>query len=515
MQLRLPHRHEEIETDILIVGSGIAGLTVALAVKEKAPDAKILLVSKGEGSSPLAQGGIAAAISDDDSPYLHYLDTLRAGRIINDGEVVKTVVSSGRSVISKLLQWGVPFDRNEQFWELALEAAHSKRRILKVKDYTGRAIYETLTQRVEYLKIPLLKGELLEIYTADGRVGGALVFTNKGFTFVKTKFLILASGGAAGLYSKTSNHHIGGNLLGAALRAGCFLRDCEFVQFHPTVLKNTGKLLTEALRGEGALLIDSQGRRFVNELGPRDEVARAIFNQLKKGRKVYLDLRPLVKKGKTLEEKFPQVYNLLREEGFDPYREPVPVEPAAHYFIGGIATDLDGKTCIDNLYAVGECANTGLHGANRLASNSLLEAVAFGLRTADDLVLKLPFAKFTDIKPPKGELELKLPFNWDEKLNLIRSTLWNYVGIVRKEKELKEALKIFNTLLEVLEPLVSNNIEALKLFDLTLVAKAITLGALKRKESRGTHFREDHPAEREFYRKVHFSFDLESLLSTF
>jgi len=515
MQFKVPSLRRDIEVDVLVIGTGIAGLTVTVALKEAKPDINLLAVSRGEGSTPLAQGGLSAAVSDDDSPYIHFLDTIRAGRYINDEEAVKVATYGGKEAVAKLLSWGVNFDRNDNFWELTLEAAHSKRRILKVKDYTGRAIYEALKRRAQSLKVPFLEGELVELYTSEGSAAAALVFTKEGFLLIRTKFLVLAGGGAAGLYAKSSNKHTGGDLIGTALRAGVLVRDNEFIQFHPTVLKGTNNLLTEALRGEGAILINSEGERFVNELGPRDEVSRAIFFQLKKGKKVFLDLRPLIDKGIRLEEKFPQVYQFLVEKGFDPYREPVPVEPAAHYFIGGIATDIDGRTAIENLYAVGECANTGLHGANRLASNSLLEGVVFGLRTTNDILLKLPFAKFKKVSIREGSVEVKAPFEFEPKLQLIKETLWNHVGIVRNESDLKEALKIFNQLLEELESKASENVEVKKLFDLSLVAKAITLGAFKRRESRGTHYRSDYPKERESYRKLHFSFGYEDLLSLF
>ena len=515
MQFKVPSLRKDTEVDILVVGTGIAGLTVTVALKETNSAINILVVSRGEGSTPLAQGGLSAAVSDDDSPYIHFLDTIRAGRYINDEEEVKVATYGGKGAVAKLLSWGVEFDRNDHFWELTLEAAHSKRRILKVKDYTGRAIYEALKRRAQSLKVPFLEGEIVELYTSEGSAAAALVFTKEGFLLIRTKFLVLAGGGAAGRYAKSSNKHIGGDLIGTALRAGVLVRDNEFVQFHPTVLKGTNNLLTEALRGEGAIVINSEGERFVNELETRDVVSRAIFSQLKEGKEVYLDLRPLTKRGIRLEEKFPQVFNLLKEHGFDPYREAVPVEPAAHYFIGGIATDIDGRTAIENLYAVGECANTGLHGANRLASNSLLEGVVFGLRTANDILLKLPFARFKRLAIREGSVEVKAPFEFEQKLQLIKETLWNHVGIVRNESDLKEALKIFNRLLEELESKASENVEVKKLFDLTLVAKAITLGAFKRKESRGTHYRSDYPKERESYRKLHFSFGYEDLLSLF
>ncbi len=511
MQIFVPPAEPPRErVEVLIVGEGVAGLTTAIALAERG--IKPLVLSKGKGNTYLSQGGIAAAVSDDDSPYLHFLDTLRAGRFLNDEEAVRVAVYSGKSAIGKLLSWGVNFDRNDRFFELTLEAAHSKRRILKVRDYTGRAVYEALKRKAESSGISFLKGELVEILTDGGKVSGVLVKVGGGFVLFEVKVLVLASGGAASLFSKSSNvESVSGDALGAALRAGALLRDCEFVQFHPTVLKGTRHLISEAVRGEGAILVNDRNERFVSELAPRDEVSRAIFFQLSEGREVFLDFGPLIERGIRIEEKFPQIFETLKEVGIDPYRQKVPVEPAAHYFIGGIAVDIDGKSNVENLYAVGESAATGLHGANRLASNSLLEGVVFGLRAAEDIALRLPFTRWKRVFVKKGDSR-EAGFNFEEKLRKLKTILWEKAGIVRSGEGLREALREISLLSEEALHLADRSLEAKKFFDLSLVAKAIVLSALRREESRGCHYREDFPKERDLLRKVRFEVRLEELL---
>ena len=509
----VPSQYSLSRWEVVIVGDGIAGLSCALLLAESG--IKPLVVTRGKGNTYLSQGGIAAVVSEEDSPYLHYLDTLKAGRLLNDPLAVKIAVYEAQRAVLKLTQWGVEFDKNENFFELALEGGHSKRRILKVRDYTGRAIYEALHRRAQELKIPFLKGELEEIYTSEGRVVGALIKTEKGFEVLNLKVLVLATGGASSLYLRNTNiQSIGGESLGTALRVGTKLVDTEFIQFHPTVLKGTKFLISEAVRGEGAILINEKGERFVNELAPRDEVARAIYSQIKIGQQVFLDFRPLTQRGVRIEEKFPQIWGILRENGFNPYRQPIPIEPAAHYFIGGIAVDTYGRSSVKNLYAVGECACTGMHGANRLASNSLLEGIVFALRSAEDIALKLPFIK-------EGELKLKPTYfgeevnvNPHEVINKIQKLLWEKAGIVRNGVELREALKGLDEILTSLEGIRLRSLEGKKLFDLTLVAKSIVLNALRRQESRGAHYREDFPHERETYERIRFEVSLEEVLKS-
>ncbi len=498
----IPPRYKEEETEVLVVGDGIAGLSCAITLAEYG--IKPVVVSRGKGNTYLSQGGIAAAVGESDSPLQHYLDTLRAGRILNDEEAVKVATEEGERAILKLSSWGVEFDRKGTFYDLTLEAAHSKRRIFKVRDYTGRAIYEALHKRAKALGIPYLEGELVEIYTsAGGKVAGALIGTAKGFRLVKVKALVLATGGAASLFAKNSNiQRIGGDAIGIAFRAGAVLIDTEFVQFHPTVLAGTKYLISEAVRGEGAILVNERGERFVDELAPRDVVARALYEQQRRGHKTFLDLRPLIERGVKLEERFPQIYSILLGHGLDPRKEPVvPVEPAAHYFIGGIATDTFGRSSLKGLYAVGECACTGLHGANRLASNSLLEGVVFGIRAAEDIALQLPFWDYGNLKltPTAQGENIKIPF--EEEVKELQTLMWNGCGIVRDGETLKETLNRLEEKLEKYLPLRSKSLEAKKLLDLLLVAKAIAVNALRRAESRGCHFRSDFPTEREPFRR--------------
>ncbi len=505
----LPPRVDgKLKTDALVVGDGIAGMSLALSLAERG--VKPLVVTRGLGNTYLSQGGIAAAVAEDDSFKLHALDTLKAGRLVNDPAAVEVITSDAPRAIAELLSHGVPFDRGETFFELTLEAAHSRRRIFKVRDYTGRAIYETLHKRGRELGIEPLKGELIELYAEGDRVLAALLKTEGKLLVVNAKVFVLATGGAASLFAKNSNaQRVGGDALGIALRAGALLRDCEFVQFHPTVLAGTKYLISEAVRGEGATLVDQSGERFVNELAPRDEVARAIYLKLKEGKRVFLNFAPLVERGIKIEEKFPQIFEILKKEGFDPYRELIPVEPAAHYFIGGVAVDLSGKTALKNLYAVGECANTGFHGANRLASNSLLEGVVSGLRAADQIYLNLPFERIENYTPPRGELSNPPPF--EEVASKLQRLMWDKVGIVRSGEGLREALSEIDRLLR--ENLKNfNSFEGRKLIDLLAVAKAVTLAALKRKESRGAHYREDYPTERRVFESIRFSFSAEELL---
>jgi len=505
MQPFVPQNFDTAETEVLIIGDGIAGLSCALTLSEYG--IKPLVVSRGKGNTYLSQGGIAAAVGENDSPKLHFLDTLRAGRLLNDEEAVRVATYEGERAILKLTSWGVPFDRDETFFSLTLEAAHSKRRIFKVKDYTGRAVYEALHQRVKERGIKTLKGELVEIYTSDGEVWGALVKTEAGYTLFSVKFLVLAVGGAASLFAKNSNiQTIGGDGIGIALRAGALLVDTEFVQFHPTVLANTKYLISEAVRGEGAVLVNQKGERFVDELAPRDVVARAIYKQLSEGNRVFLDLRPLVRKGIDLNERFPQISSILREMGINPTEEAVPVEPAAHYFIGGIATDTYGRSSVRGLYAVGECACTGLHGANRLASNSLLEGVVFGIRAAEDIALHLPFKGFKrqNLQPTAGGEDGE---DLQGEVKKLQTLMWENCGIVRNRRGLKEALNTLDHKLERFYNLRLKGEGYKKFFDLLLVAKSVVLNALKREESRGCHFREDFPEEREPFRR-RFELDL-------
>ncbi len=488
---RLP----EDRADIVICGSGIGGLTTAIVLRELG--LRPLILTRGIGNTYYSQGGIAAAVHPQDSPYLHMMDTLRAGRYLNDTKAVMTLVEEGILRIADLERWGVRFDRRNGEYDTTSEGGHSFPRVLKVKDFTGREIYTKLLKRVEDLSVPIVQGELQEI-VGEERVEG-LIYTQGGsIRFLRTGVLVLATGGAASMFLHTSNpSRVRGDGIGIAFRAGIPIKNPEFVQFHPTVFMGTNLLISEAVRGEGAILVDSKGERFVDELMPRDVVARAIYMKLKEGDQVFLDMRPVARRGVRLEERFPTIFSFLKDNGLDPYRDPIPVVPAAHYYIGGLDVDTFGRTILPGLYAVGECACTGVHGANRLASNSLLEGVVFGYRTAyrvyhDMKYLKVSGADFRN--RAKGGKAHKVSFGD------LRKLMWENVGLERREEYLLKAEESIRSWVE--EVIVSEpSPESRQTLDILLVALATVRGAILRKESRGVHYRSDFPSERETFRK--------------
>src|SRR5258706_3858846 len=398
----MTHIDNIVETDgALILGAGIAGLFTALKL---APMPSIVLAGTRpglSGSSAWAQGGIAAAVGEGDSWQFHAHDTMAAGAGLCDSAVVELVAQEAPARIADLIGYGARFDRNSD-GSLAVgrEAAHSLPRIVHVKgDGAGAAISATLAARANEADcITLLEGfHAVELAMENGRITG--IFARSGLDndarliLFRARAVILATGGLGALYAVTTNPlESRGEGLGMAARAGALIADSEFVQFHPTAIaigRDPAPLATEALRGEGAVLVDENGNRFMTavhangELGPRDVVARSIHRQLVAGHKVFLDCRDAI--GAAFAQRFPTVYAACRAAGIDPARALIPVAPAAHYHMGGIATDIDGRSSLAGLWAVGECASTGLHGANRLASNSLLEAIVLGARVADDV----------------------------------------------------------------------------------------------------------------------------------
>ena len=489
--LRIP----EEEAQIVVCGSGIGGLTTAIVLKELGLEP--ILLTRGIGNTYYSQGGIAASLHPSDSPYAHFIDTIKAGRYLNNETNTRILVSEGVLRISDLERWGVNFDKEEGFYATTTEGGHSFPRVLKVKDYTGKEIYTKLLQRVKELSIPIVEGELQEIL-GEEQVQGILYLKGENIMFLRTSVLVLATGGAASMFRHTSNpSKVRGDGIGIAFRAGVPLKNPEFVQFHPTVLENSNLLISEAVRGEGAHLVDERGNRFIDELLPRDIVARAIYSLLRQGKRVFLDMRPVTEKGIRLEERFPTIVSFLREKGLDPYSEPIPVVPAAHYYIGGLEVDSFGKTALEGLYAVGESSCTGVHGANRLASNSLLEGVVFGYRTAYRIHADIKFLKHSrsSFKNTVGGNEAP-PFSFEE----LRKAMWSYAGL---EREGESLIKLKNTLTLWLES--SNRWKRTpknrQLLDLLLVAWATAQGALLRKESRGVHYRSDYPNEREVFRR--------------
>ncbi len=494
----MAHAREDIveAPGAIIVGAGIAGLFTALKL---APFPALVLTASApgfSGSSIWAQGGIAAALGADDSWELHAADTILAGAGIGDSGVAAFVAREAPDRLEDLLSFGAPFDRDRDGrLALAREAAHSRSRIVHVSgDRAGAEIMRVLVAAaLATPSISIVEGvHAIALTTHEGRVAGVYAElvsdANVSRTLFRGRAVILASGGVGALYSATTNPPDSlGEGLGIAARAGALIADPEFVQFHPTAM-NVGRdpspLATEALRGEGAVLVDEHGRRFMAdahpaaELGPRDVVARAIFRETARGHRVFLDCRNAP--GEHFASRFPTVYEACRSAGIDPAKEPVPVAPAAHYHMGGVATDHEGRSSLPGLWCVGECASTGLHGANRLASNSLLEALVFGARLAD--AVRSQTGETTPCAarpiPPHGPLHA-LPDGF-------RAAMMRWVGLERDEIGLRKALGM------IAEVEHSRQADC-NILNSVAAAKLIVAAALVRRESIGAHFRRDFP----------------------
>ena len=466
----------------VILGAGLAGLTAALSLSPQ----PVILVSAcklGEGcASAWAQGGIAAAIGADDSFDLHTHDTLAVGGDLNDAKIVRQTIQDGVSVIEKFVTSGVCFDRDTQGKILlGLEAAHQKRRIVHAADATGMAVVQALIALARAtLSIEIIENATAKtLLTNDGISGVVLQQGDREIT-LSTNTVVLATGGATALWRDTTNplENWGSGLLLAA-RAGATLGDLEFVQFHPTAIdlgRNPMPLATEALRGEGAVLVDETGARFIDELQPRDIVARAIWQQIAKGHHVFLDASQTI--GKNFSVRFPNTYTLCLDAHIDPTCTPIPVRPAAHYHMGGVLTDAHGRTDVKGLWACGEVACTGLHGANRLASNSLLEAASFGRRVAEDIAgtsLSRTSAPPTHNKARREEGGVVLATTKEK----IRATMSDSVGLIRDRAGLEQALAFLSPLTQTC--------------DMALIGAIIARVALHREESRGAHYRTDFP----------------------
>lgn len=494
--------------DVLIVGAGLAGLFTALKLAPR-PVTVLAGAPIGDGaSSAWAQGGVAAAVEEGDTAQSHAADTVAAGAGIVDEAVALSMALEAPDRITDLLRLGVPFDRDlEGRLSVGREAAHSHRRIVRVKgDKAGHAIMQALVATVRATpSIRIIEGfSAYELAMENGCARGVFVRPVHASAaalplLVKARAVVLASGGVGQLFAVTTNPlEARGEGIAMAARAGAVIADPEFVQFHPTAIagsRDPAPLVTEALRGEGAILIDGTGRRFMPaihplaELAPRDVVARSIFREIEAGRTVWLDPRAVV--GAAFPERFPTVYEHCLSMGIDPVRDPIPVAPAAHYHMGGINVDACGRTSIERLWACGEVSSTGAHGANRLASNSLLEAVVYGARIADDIAGALPTGQPGNRTEPPS-LGAGLPVV-TPVVSELRSLMSRCVGVERTRAGLVHALAEITRLERVAGP------QSLFL-NMACTAKLITAAALAREESRGGHFRRDMPEAREIWR---------------
>lgn len=515
--------------DVIIVGSGAAGLYTALCLPQHYRVGLITKEKLKTGASDWAQGGIAAAIGADDSPKLHLEDTLKAGAGLCDRTAVQFLVENASSSIKSLLEMGVEFDRGNERLAMTLEAAHSRPRVLHAADTTGRAIVDILTKQVlQRPNIEILSQALalsLWLDEATDHCQGISVLYQGKITPIRAAAVILATGGGGQVFAQTTNPAVStGDGVAIAWRSGAILRDLEFVQFHPTALTKAGAphfLISEAVRGEGAHLVDSEGRRFVfdydpaGELAPRDVVSRAIFTHLQKteAANVYLDLRPIPET--KIRYRFPNIIRVCQQWGVDLFNEPIPVAPAAHYWMGGIAVDTMNLTSIPGLYAVGETASTGVHGANRLASNSLLECIVYAGQLSQ-----------LDIKPIEATDTFKLleitqtsSYQEWEIVTSIREELphlvWQSAGICRTQKVMEEAIARVQSWRDRLASLPLSQYvfelspsyrvqlnspqteQQLRLYTETLnlvdIAYLILKSAVFRTESRGGHYRTDYP----------------------
>ena len=512
------------DTDFLVIGSGLAGLTAALRLSAHG---KVLVASKREASecnTRYAQGGIACVVDPADSMAEHIADTLQTGGGLSEESAVRAIVEGGPERVAELEALGVHFERSAEHpgeYDLGQEGGHSRRRVLHAGDITGQALADGLLARAKadpnitiaenLLAIDVIPTGWIGLGGENRCVGCYFLDKDSGeIIAVRSPVTILATGGLGKVYLYTSNPDVAtGDGVAMAWRAGLPIRDMEMIQFHPTCLYHPDAktfLISEAVRGEGAKLIDRRGHEFVYDfdargpLAPRDITARAIDSVMKKHGDpfVYLDISH--RDADFLQQRFPTLYKACLKYGFDMARAPVPVVPAAHYSCGGVIADVNGRTAMPGLYAVGEVASTGLHGANRLASNSLLEALVCGHRCADEAAKRRKENPVADITIPRWECgdavssneEIVVEHDWNE----VRSVMWDYVGIVRSDRRLARARRRIRNIREEIRSYYKEYLvtaDLIELRNLAAVAELIVRSAQRRKESRGLNYNEDWP----------------------
>ena len=506
-------------TDFLIIGSGIAGLRAAIALVHHGSVTILTKADPTESNTGYAQGGIAAALGIDDSPEEHFADTMAAGDGLCDEDAVRVLVDDGVLAVHELVEWGVGFDR-DRTGQLALgrEAAHRVRRVLHARDATGRAIAQTLWSRVasEPHARVLTHTRATDLIVRGGTCVGARFHKGSHEGEFEARAVLLATGGVGQVYSETTNPTIAtGDGIPLAWRAGARVADLEFVQFHPTVLAVPGVprfLLSEALRGEGAWLLNSDGERFMTryeragELASRDLVSRAIVTEVARtGQPVFLTMQHL--DAEWVRQRFPTIAGVCQTAGFDLARDLIPVHPAAHYIMGGVETDTWARSTVPGLFAAGEVACTGVHGANRLASNSLLEGLVFGARAAQAMIAPLAAGEMNNVTVVSTPVEAgartaeevglppSLRLRRTNRTGLVngdvQASMWNAVGLIRDAVHLRTAVK----------QLESWSAQS----DFALLGYLIASAALRREESRGGHFRADFPSRDDLHWKIHVS----------